>query len=133
LHASALGKVFLAFGAEAPPGRLKKFSSRTTTSKQRLRADLVQVRERGWAIADGELEDGLIAVAAPIFSADGSVVGSMSISGPTLRMTREVTRDYAGLLVAATEATTASLAATSGSLDSGSTTVTQTGGRVGAA
>jgi len=35
LHASALGKVFLAYGAETPPGRLKKFSSRTITSKHR--------------------------------------------------------------------------------------------------
>jgi len=133
LHASALGKVFLAYGAEAPAGRLRKFSSRTITSKQRLRADLAQVRERGWALADGELEEGLIAVAAPIFSADGSVVGALSISGPTLRMSREVTREYAELLVAAAQATTDSLAATASSSDSGNTTVTQTGGRVGAA
>jgi len=133
LHASALGKVFLAYGAEAPPGRLKKYSSRTITSKQRLRADLARVRDRGWALADGELEEGLIAVAAPVFSADGSVVGALSISGPTLRMSREVTREYAELLVTAAQATTDALASTAGSTHSGSTTVTQTGGRVGAA
>jgi len=133
LHASALGKVFLAYGAETPPGRLKKFSSRTITSKQRLRADLARIRERGWALADGELEEGLIAVAAPVFSADGSVVGALSISGPTLRMSREVTRDYAELLVTAAQATTDALASSAGSTNSGSTSVTQTGGRVGAA
>ena len=133
LHASALGKVFLAFGAEMPAGRLRKFSSRTITSKERLRADLAKIRERGWALADSELEEGLIAVSAPVFSDDNNVVGAMSISGPTLRMSREVTRDYAELLVAATQATSQAMNNPGSTSDSGEATVTQTGGRVGAA
>jgi hypothetical protein len=48
-------------------------------------------------------------------------------------MSREVTREYAELLVIAAQATTEALASTAGSTDSGNTTVTQTGGRVGAA
>lgn len=133
LHASALGKVFLAHGAELPSGRLHKFSSRTITSKQQLRADLEATRERGWAIADCELEEGLIAVAAPVFGADGSVVGALSISGPTLRMSREVTRGYADLLVAAAQNTAESLGYPSDVPDAENATVAQTGGRVGAA
>lgn len=133
LHASALGKVFLAFGAEIPRGRLRKFSSRTITSKQHLHADLALTLDRGWAIADCELEEGLIAVAAPVFGSQGAVVGALSISGPTLRMSREVTREYAKLLVEAAQATTAALGYTSDDEDYEETTVTQTGGRVGAA
>lgn len=101
LHASALGKVFLAHGAELPPGRLSKATSRTITSRQDLADDLVRVRQRGWAFADSELEPGLVAIAAPIFAADGSVVAAMSISGPTLRMTREIIKAFADQLVAA--------------------------------
>jgi IclR family acetate operon transcriptional repressor len=132
LHASALGKVFLAYGAELPSGRLRKVSSRTITSRRRLAEDLERVRSRGWALADSELEPGLIAVAAPVFAADGSVVASMSISGPTLRMTREVTHEYAQLLVEAAAETSAILGF-HGSGDAESTSVTQAGGRVGAA
>lgn len=99
LHASALGKVFLAHGAELPPGRLPKVSSRTITSRQELAEDLDRVRQRGWALADSELEPGLVAIAAPVFAADGSVVAAMSISGPTLRMTRDIIQVYADQLV----------------------------------
>jgi len=99
LHASALGKVFLAHGAELPPGRLPKVSSRTITSRQELAEDLDRVRQRGWAFADSELEPGLVAIAAPVFAADGSVVAAMSISGPTLRMTRDIIQAFADQLV----------------------------------
>jgi len=132
LHASALGKVFLAYGAELPPGRLRKISSRTITSRQRLADDLEKTRLRGWAMADSELEPGLIAVAAPVFTADGSVVAALSISGPTLRMSREVAQEYAQLLVDAALAASAALGF-EGNEGSTDTNVTQTGGRVGAA
>ena len=132
LHATALGKVFLAYGAELPPGRLPKVSTRTITSRARLVEDLERVRERGWALADSELEPGLIAVAAPVFGSDGGVLASISISGPTLRMTREVTQEYARILVDAANAASGALGH-SGDEASKDTTVTHIGGRVGAA
>jgi IclR family transcriptional regulator, acetate operon repressor len=134
LHASALGKVFLAYGADLPAGRLRKISTRTITSRDRLREDLERVRERGWALADSELEPGLIAVAAPVFSAGGDVVAAISISGPTLRMTREVAQAYAELLVEQAGKASALLGfEESTSEEAGNTTVVPTGGRVGAA
>jgi DNA-binding IclR family transcriptional regulator len=36
---------------------------------------------------DSELEPGLVAVAAPIRSADGTVVAAVSVSGPSVRLT----------------------------------------------
>ena len=42
---------------------------------------------------------GLIAIAAPIFIETGQIIGALSISGPTMRMTREVTMEYADLLL----------------------------------
>ena len=44
---------------------------------------------RGYATAVDELEHGLAALAAPIFGPDGDVVAALSISGPTIRLTRD--------------------------------------------
>jgi len=60
---------------------LKAFNSRT--------AEGSAIRERGYASAVDELEQGLAAIAAPIFGPDGDVVAALSISGPTIRLTRE--------------------------------------------
>jgi DNA-binding IclR family transcriptional regulator len=90
LHASALGKVLLAYGAaQLPPGRLEKRTEKTITSGAALRGELAAVRARGYAVTDEELEPGLIALAAPVFRYDGTVVAAMSVSAPASRMTRE--------------------------------------------
>lgn len=102
LHCSALGKVFLAHGAQLPKGRLARLTPRSITKRSELAAQCEVIRERGWSIADSELETGLIAIAAPIFRHNGEIIAAMSISGPTMRMTREVSEDYAQLLLAQT-------------------------------
>jgi len=88
LHCAALGKVLLAFGAaELPEGRLEQRTHRTVTSRALLAEDLAAVRERGYAVTIEELEPGLVAVAAPVFTAGGIVVGALSVSGPASRLT----------------------------------------------
>jgi IclR family transcriptional regulator, acetate operon repressor len=58
-----------------------------------------EITRRGYAIAVDELEQGLAALAAPIFGPDGSAVAALSISGPTIRLTRERIAELApGLL-----------------------------------
>ena len=93
LHCSASGKVLLASGAaQLPPERkLERRTDKTITTEAALKADLAAVRARGYAVTDEELEPGLIAVAAPVHSVDGSVVAALSVSGPTTRMTKEHT------------------------------------------
>ena len=88
-HASALGKVLLAYGAATIPlGKLEKLTVKTITSRSRLFAELESVRKKGYAIIVDELEEGLVAVAAPIREDDGRVVGAISISGPSPRLTQ---------------------------------------------
>ena len=88
-HASALGKVLLAYGAATIPlGKLNKVASKTITSRQRLLTELESVRKKGYAIIIDELEEGLVAVAAPVREDDGRVVGAISISGPFPRLTQ---------------------------------------------
>ena len=89
LHCAALGKVLLAYGAaELPPGRLTRRTSRTITSREALAADLAEVRRRGYAVTNEELEPGLVAVAAPVYRDGAAVVAALSVSGPASRLTR---------------------------------------------
>ena len=75
---TANGKVFLAFGAaDLPPGRPD------------LERELERVRRDGYGTTIDELEPGLSAMAAPVRGPDGNVIAALSISGPTLRLTRE--------------------------------------------
>ena len=99
-HASALGKVLLAFGAAAiPAGNLQSKTARTITSRSQLNAELEKVRKNGFAIIDNELENGLVAVAAPVFNFDGKVVAAVSISGPDARISRQQLIKFGELII----------------------------------
>ena len=99
-HASALGKVLLAFSAAPiPAGTLQTKTARTITSRATLNSELEKVRKAGYAIIDNELEDGLVAVAAPVFGHDGNVVAAISISGPDARISREQLIKFGELII----------------------------------
>lgn len=93
-HVTATGKVFL---AHAPPRMREDYLSvelpaatpHSITSRSRLEAQLDEVRLRGYAVALGELEEGLHAVAAGVRGADGSVIAAVSLSGPSYRIPLE--------------------------------------------
>jgi DNA-binding IclR family transcriptional regulator len=85
-HAVANGKVLLAFGAIPIPSSLERYTEHTVTDLAALEAELTAVRRDGYAKAAAELEDGLMAVAAPVFGAGGGCVAALSVSGPAYRM-----------------------------------------------
>ena len=83
-HATAQGKLLLAFGGDAVVERsLAKAPSRNTpftvTDRTPLRAELDQIRRQGWATAPNQAIIGLNALAAPIMDALGSFVGAIAI------------------------------------------------------
>ncbi len=91
-HCTAAGKIFLA--DLAPSGLdqfletdLERFTPYTITEPDDLRRELARVREQGYATAQEELEEGLNVVAAPIYDHFRRVVASVSIAGPTFRIT----------------------------------------------
>lgn len=87
LHCAANGKVLLAFRAlDLLEGPLPAFTPRTITSVKLLRAELRNIRELGWASNTGELEEGLNAVAVPVFDATGHCRAALSVSGPSYRV-----------------------------------------------
>ena len=93
LHATSNGKVLLCELArsevDALVEQLPAYTDRTVTERPALHLELDRVREQGYALATDELEVGLTALAAPLRSAHGDVVASISISGPTLRLPEE--------------------------------------------
>jgi DNA-binding IclR family transcriptional regulator len=103
LHASSDGKVFLAFGAaKVAPGRLPALTAQTITNRRRLADEVRQVRLRGWASVQGEFEEGLNGVAAPLFDDAERCVAALSISAPAYRLMTERLEEAAAALLAAT-------------------------------
>lgn len=88
LHASAAGKAILAQLADEEldgilPDELEPYTARTITSRDALLAAVAIVRESGVAVAEGELAEGLDAVAVPLGRGRiGTTVAALTCAGP---------------------------------------------------
>lgn len=98
-HATSMGKALL---ASLPPDELeayleraplRPFLPRTVTDQAELRAQLDRVRAAGYALVDQELEEGLIAVAAPVRGRGGRTVGAINLSTHVMRRSVDSVRD----------------------------------------
>ena len=98
-HATATGKVMLAFGAgEAPSGRLPSYTGRTIATRDALEKELARVRAHGWAQSVGEREDDLNAIAAPIWDGRNELSAIVGVQGPASRFTRKAMQAALGPL-----------------------------------
>jgi DNA-binding IclR family transcriptional regulator len=90
LHASSLGKVLLAFGAEPVEplleAGLEAYTRHTVVLPEELKRTLAEIRELGWAAEVQEMSMGEAGVAAPIRGHGGLVVGALGVSGPVERI-----------------------------------------------
>lgn len=84
-HATAVGKVYLAFGGQLPDGELERFTDRTITDRDALAAEAASTVDRGWAQVAGEREDDLNAIAAPVLGNHGTLVAILGVQGPSSR------------------------------------------------
>jgi DNA-binding IclR family transcriptional regulator len=94
LHCTSNGKALIAWMTQDRQRELlslplARFTDATITDLDDLLKELAHVREQGYATAFEELEQGLIAVAAPIRDMSGNVVASLSASGPVFRLPPE--------------------------------------------
>ena len=118
MHATASGKVMLAYFSEAELERflkrtLEAFTINTLTNSLQLKEELVQIRSQGYAVDNEEREIGMRCVAAPVFDHLGNVVAAIGISGPSSR----ITADPGGNVVQHTMATAHALCARLGYID----------------
>ncbi|HYB24855.1 MAG TPA: IclR family transcriptional regulator [Solirubrobacteraceae bacterium] len=91
-HATAVGKVMLAFGGAGgrvslPRERdLRALTERTITDRERLAAEVLAVRRRGYGTVFGEREVDVNAIAAPVFDRAGALVAILGLQGPAGRL-----------------------------------------------
>jgi IclR family pca regulon transcriptional regulator len=91
-HCTSMGKIFLAhmtpedLRAFFAAGPLRRMTDRTICSEPRLREAITEVRTRGWALNDGESEDGIRSVSAPIFNRSGQVQTAINVAGLASRV-----------------------------------------------
>lgn len=55
----------------------------------------------GWMQSVGEREAGVASVSAPIHTADGAIIGALSVSGPVERLTKQPGKRFGAMVVAA--------------------------------
>ena len=105
LHCTAVGKAILAHLDEEDVEDviqsmgLPRFTENTITDRQRLNAEMRKVRDCGFATDDMEHEDGVRCVRAPVRNHTGKVVASISVSGPSQRMTSSRLEEIAPLVM----------------------------------
>lgn len=86
-HCSALGKVMYAFDAlRLPADPLEIRTPATVKDLAALKRQLKSVRKLGYAVARGEFEEGLDALAAPVRDNAGTVIAAIGVSGPSFRL-----------------------------------------------
>lgn len=95
LHQTATGKAIL---SELPETRVNQIiddrglpaaTTETIINERDLKTELSHVSEMGYAISVQEYMDAVNAIAVPICGKAGQVVGSIGITGPANRLTRE--------------------------------------------
>jgi DNA-binding IclR family transcriptional regulator len=88
LHASASGKLFLAFLPEserrqllARQGEFRRITSNTIVDPRRFADELEAIRHTGYAVDRGELYEGYRSIAVPVRKATGDVVAALCCGG----------------------------------------------------
>lgn len=93
LHVTAAGKAILASIPEyrveeiVETHGLLEMTENSITDPEELFEELEEIREREYALNMEEHMKGIRAVAAPVFEPSGNVLGSLTVSAPTRRMT----------------------------------------------
>ena len=114
-YCTAVGKAILAWLPEAQVESivrkhgLKAVTANTITSFHELKTELAAIRDRGYAIDDEEIEEGVRCVGCVVRDFSGGPVAAISVSGPAFRLTREKLKSIARPVVAASNSLSAEL------------------------
>ncbi|MER6125447.1 IclR family transcriptional regulator C-terminal domain-containing protein [Streptomyces sp. NPDC001795] len=88
-YATSMGRVMLADLPEPSLPEPAALTARTVTDPGELRAVLDRVRRQGYALVDGELEEGLRSIAVPVRDRGGRVVAAVNVAMHSSRRTAE--------------------------------------------
>ncbi len=105
LHCRAMCKILMAYLPEedwekiiAKEG-LKRYTPNTITHVAELKAHLREIRKRGYAFSDQEVDRDVRAVAAPVLDRWGELVAGLSIAGPMYRIGKKRVGSLAKLVI----------------------------------
>jgi IclR family KDG regulon transcriptional repressor len=105
LHAGASSTILMACLPEEEWDRiiekegLKRYFPQTITKPGQLKARLREIRRRGYAFSDQEVDKDVRAVAAPILNGLGDLVGGLSVAGPVYRINKKRVSSLGRLIV----------------------------------
>ncbi|WP_433566746.1 IclR family transcriptional regulator [Nocardia sp. CA-151230] len=115
INAGAAAEVLLAWAdpdevagvLEGAP--LERFTAKTLTDADALRTRFLHIRKRGVAISQGELDEHILGVAAPIRDASGAVCAAISVAALAARIPRAELKNVEVAVRSAAHAITAEL------------------------
>jgi DNA-binding IclR family transcriptional regulator len=95
LHGGASSKVLMAYLPEEEWDKiisregLKRYTPNTITDPHRLKAHLREIRRKGYAFSDQEVDRDVRAIAAPIINGAGELIAGLSVAGPAYRISKK--------------------------------------------
>jgi DNA-binding IclR family transcriptional regulator len=93
VYCTSLGKAILAYSPQIEVDqvlsicRMEARTRKTITNVLAFKRELERTRDRGYAIDNEEIEDGIRCIAAPILNSANRAVAAISVSGPSSRIT----------------------------------------------
>jgi IclR family transcriptional regulator, KDG regulon repressor len=115
LHCGASSKVLMAHLPEGDWDQiiaregLKQYTPHTITDPEELKAHLREIRKKGYAYSDQEIDRDVRAVAAPILNGRNNLVAGLSIAGPAYRIKQKQVGSLARLVLKYAEQISVSL------------------------
>ncbi len=109
LHSTSLGKAILSRLPAAERSRtlheqgLPRLTSRTITTLERIEQAIGEIHQKGFALDLEENEEGVCCIAVPVPVLIAGAPAAISISGPSIRLTRFKMEQWAPLLAATAE------------------------------
>jgi len=104
LHTTSVGKALVAFAEDSEREKLveelelEPLTEFSITDRDAFRAEIEQVRSRGYAVMDQENELGMRAVAVPVFNSQGHAFASLATAVPVFRLSVEELVSHVPLL-----------------------------------
>jgi DNA-binding IclR family transcriptional regulator len=95
VHCTSVGKVMLAHLTESEQDEilqaheLRRLTPKTITKLDELKAEFKTIRDRGYALDNEEIEEGLRCVGAAVLDHNGRPIAAISVSAPSFRLTME--------------------------------------------
>lgn len=116
-YPTSMGRVLLAALGERDlksyldTTELRGLTPNTITDTDRLRAELRRVAEQGFAVVDGEREEGVRSAAAPVRNSAGRVIAALNVSANAARVSVDQLREeFVPKLIATANAITKDIA-----------------------